>query len=95
MRKLILVLMAALLLSGAAGAGDHNRARDAVRQQQIRPLGEVLAAVQGRYPGRVMDVQLDSGRFVYLVKLLSPGGRVQVISVDARTARILSVQGDR
>ena len=95
MRKPILVLMAALLLSGAAGAADHNRARDAVRQQQILPLGEGLAAVQGRYPGRVMDVQLDSGRWVYLVKLLTQGGRVQVIAVDARTARILSVQGPR
>lgn len=95
MRKLILVLMGALLLSGAAAAADHNRARDAVRQQQIRPLGEVLAAVQGRYPGRVMDVQLESGQWVYLVKLLTQDGRVQVIAVDARTARILSVQGGR
>lgn len=97
MRKLIFALMAALVLGLAlpANAADHNRARDAVRQQQIRPLGEVLAAVQSRYPGRVMDVQLDSGRWVYSVKLLSPDGRVQVISVDARTARILNVQGGR
>ena len=95
MRKLILVLMAALLLSGAAAAADHNRARDAVRQKQIRPLGEVLAAGQGRYPWRVMDVQLESGRWVDLVTLLAPDGRVQVIAVDARTARILSVQGGR
>ncbi len=97
MLKLVFTLLTMIVLSVAlpVDAADHNRARDAVRQQQIRPLGEVLSAVQGRFPGRVMDVQLDSGRWIYLVKLLTPDGRVQVISVDARTARILNVQGGR
>ncbi len=93
-RFLIFALLAAF---GAAALGaavpaagaEHSRARDAVRDQQIRPLGEVLSVVQGRFPGRLMDVQLH-GQWVYRVKLLGSDGRVRVIAVDARTARILS-----
>ncbi len=94
-RFLIIALLAAFgaVALGAAvpaAGAEHSRARDAVRDQQIRPLGEVLSVVQGRFPGRVMDVRLQRGQWVYRLKLLGFDGRVRVIAVDARTARILS-----
>lgn len=85
------VLTAAQL---GAAQSPQDRARDALRSGQIRPLNEVLSVVQSRYPGRVMDVDLQKGpRWVYRVKLLTRGGDVMVVAVDARTTQILSVRG--
>ena len=72
----------------AAFAADQDTARQAVRAGRCKPLAEILAAVQARYPGRVLDVELDrnrSGRNIYEVKLLSVGGERQEIHIDAMT----------
>lgn len=100
----ILLFIAALLAvsvghipdSEAQRGRGQDRARDAMRSGEIRPLDEILATVTSRYPGRVLDVDLQRGRqWVYRVKLLGHDGRVRYVFVDARTNRILSVQGGR
>ena len=75
----------------------QDRARDAVRRGEIRPLEDVLARVQKRYPGRVLDVDLDRSRpkWVYRLRVLTREGNVLRIAVDARTARIIGVRGRR
>ena len=99
----LLLVIAVLLFSVAgfptasdAGHRGHDRARDAMRSGQIRPLDQILSVVTSRYPGRVVDVDLRRGRrWVYRVKLLRRDGRVMWISVDARSGQILSAKGGR
>ena len=86
MKRFFLLLPASAML--AAFAADQDTARQAVQAGRFKPLAEILAAVQARYPGRVLDVELDrnrSGRNIYEVKLLSVGGERQEIHIDAMT----------
>ena len=73
----------------------QRRARDAVKRGEIRSLDEVTTVVQRRYPGSLLDVQLQDnrGRPVYQLKVLTRDGRVLNVAVDARTAQILGVAG--
>ena len=91
-----LVVLAMLAAAPAAEAqGRQNGARRAVDSGDARPLGEILSQVRSRYPGNLLDAQLvrRNGRPVYQLRILGPGGQVQVLSVDARTAEILGVRG--
>lgn len=73
----------------------RSQARDAVQRGEIRPLEEVTAQVQKRYPGRLLDAQLRQarGRWIYHLKMLTRNGRVLRVAVDARTAQILGIAG--
>ena len=74
---------------------DHERARAAMQAGEIRPLAELLAAIEARYVGRVIETELDreDGRWVYSFKLLPPTGRVFELEVDAATGRVLDTDG--
>lgn len=80
-----------LTLAAPTDARDHDRARDAVRSGEVRPLGEVLGPVRSRYPGRLLDTQLSrqGNNWVYRIKILDRAGKVRVVIVDARSGRIL------
>jgi hypothetical protein len=84
------------LPEGAAPRGQ-SWARDAVRRGDIRSLEDVMTVVQRRYPGQLLDVRFDQGggRYVYNLKMLTHRGRVLLVAVDARTAKILGVTGNR
>lgn len=76
---------------------DQEHAREAVREGKILPLGRVLANVQGRYPGRLLDAELvdGGGRPVYLIKMMTRDG-IALVSADAATGRVLGYrQGGR
>lgn len=96
MRKLALAPLLFLFLAAIAApaAADHDNARGAVQAGQIRPLGEVLSRVRRSYAGRVLDARLlqGGGRPVYVIKLLTPEGRVLEVTADARTASVLGVR---
>ncbi len=71
---------------------DHDRARDAVGSGDVLPLRKIMARVGRNYPGRLLDAELGrngQGRWIYRLKLLSPGDRVRHLSVDARTGQVL------
>lgn len=74
---------------------DHERARAALQAGEIRPLAELLAGIEARYIGRVIETELDreDGRWVYSFKLLPPTGRVFELEVDAATGRVLDTDG--
>lgn len=94
---LLLVVFSAFFVLGTTHSGaaqsPHDAARRAYKSGQIKPLGDVLNVVRSQFRGRVVDVNLRGG--VYRVKLLSPSGDVQIVSVDAGTARIISVRGGK
>jgi hypothetical protein len=90
-------VLAASALSPAAAADreDHDRARAALEAGQIRPLSEILAEMERRYMGRVIETELEreDGRWVYEFKLLPPTGPVFELEVDAATGALLGSEG--
>jgi uncharacterized membrane protein YkoI len=93
---LLAACLAALALPAMArDRDDQERARTALAAGEIRPLAELLAEIERRYIGRVIEVDLDreGGRWVYGLKLLPPSGRVFELEVDAATAAVLRSKG--
>jgi uncharacterized membrane protein YkoI len=70
---------------------EHDEARYLVDRGNIRPLPEVLRAVQSHVSGEIIDVRLRSKdlRWIYLCKLVTPAGRRVVVAIDAATLAIL------
>jgi len=106
-KALLTAALAGSLCAGAVGPGwghdhlgesqetarqdDHDEARDLVRHGNIRPLQEVLRAVQSYAAGEVIDVRLRSKdlHWIYTCKLVTPTGRRMVVEIDAATLAIL------
>ena len=98
MRRALLLLPALFLAAPAAHADDrrdHERARAALAAGEIRPLAELLAEIERRYVGTVIETELerDDGRWVYEFKLLPPSGRVFEIKIDAATGALIRSRG--
>jgi len=95
LRKFFLFLMAlvglALSLPAAADDDDHERAREALEAGEVLPLTAILERLRSRYPGDVLEVELErnDGRWLYEIKLLQPGGKLLKLEVDARDARVI------
>tara|TARA_B100001939_G_scaffold312615_1_gene295907 strand:- start:8868 stop:9290 length:423 start_codon:yes stop_codon:yes gene_type:complete len=78
----------------------HDNVQQALRNGEIVSLRVIRRTVQKSYPGRIVDVQLlESGRrsmpYTYMVKVLTPEGQVLNVTLNAKTARILSVRGPK
>lgn len=95
-RPVVLVLLAAL--AGPAlgdDRNDHEQARRALAAGQILPLRTVLERIRPDFPGEALEVELEqeSGRWVYKVKVLRADGGVSKLRLDARDASLLGVGG--
>jgi len=75
----------------ASGSVHQESARQALEGGEIRPLGEVLAAVHAVPPGDVVALKLkhDDKRWRYELKVLTPTGKRREVRVDAKTLAIL------
>lgn len=98
-RLITLFFLACMLLSTPVGAQDrrdHERARVALGAGEIRPLAELLAVVERRYMGRVIEADLlrDDGQWLYEFKILPPNGRMFVVEIDAATGALLRSRGE-
>ena len=100
MRYVFAIIVAVLLATGGAqptlAQGSHNCARQALASGRIVPLGQILHRVRQRVRGRMVGVRLlgcPRGPFIYRVRMLTFGGRVAVVTANARTGRILGVRG--
>ncbi|PWS35885.1 hypothetical protein DFH01_20165 [Falsiroseomonas bella] len=98
MRRALLLLPMLLLANPDARADDrrdHERARAALAAGEIRPLAELLAEVERRYVGRVIETELEreDGRWIYEFKLLPSSGRVVELRLDAATGALLRSRG--
>ena len=101
MRRSLLaaVLLGALAIAGPARAGDddHERARQAVEAGRIRPLVQLLAEIERRFVGQVVETDLDDaddgGGWTYEFKLLPPSGRMYKVTLDAATGALVGTKG--
>ena len=99
MQSIAIFLLAFVLWGAPARADDdHEQARRALQSGQIIALTEILAQVEERFEGRVIEVELiqdtasDQG-FVYKVEVLTPTGNLLEIFYDARTGRPIALGG--
>lgn len=75
-------------------ATDFDRALDAVRRGEIRPLAEILPEIERRFGGRAIETEIetDHGRWVYEVEILGADGQLFEVDVDAVTGEIIDVE---
>lgn len=83
-----------LLSTGAALADDipAETARRLHREGVILALEDILEHVRERYPAaRLLEAELErsDGRYVYEIEILTRGGQVRELDVDAASAAIL------
>lgn len=94
---------AALIVGLPLGAGpcladgkklNQDQVLEAVKNGQIRPLADVLAAAAVAVPGRVIrvDIERKHGRTVYEVKIIGNHGRVREVYIDAASLEVLKVE---
>lgn len=97
------VLMFAAFLSALAACADTvaaqpYRARQGVQSGQVRSLDQILNGIRRQRPGSLADVQgpnpSPEGEPRYRLKWITPDGRVLWLDTDARTGRVLGVEGD-
>ncbi|HXJ01290.1 MAG TPA: hypothetical protein VNH44_08695 [Micropepsaceae bacterium] len=93
--------MIALLMGAALSSptkAQPYRARQGVQSGQVRSLDEILNGIRRERPGSLADVQGPDagpqGEPHYRLKWLTPDGRVLFLDTDARTGRVLGVEGD-
>ncbi|MGB5950172.1 MAG: PepSY domain-containing protein [Parvibaculum sp.] len=87
--------LVALIWPLGAGAGDHDRAREARERGDIKPLEDILPGISRLYPGDIVKVELEreDGRWIYEIKLIGKDGRLVKLDVDARSAEIIEAEG--
>lgn len=97
---LISIGLAVLLARAPAAADDdditHDRARELMLQERIAPFETLRRQILQRFPGRIIDVELndDDGLLVYEFTVLTAQGRVLEVKVDARTGALIEVEED-
>lgn len=84
-----LIFVIGLLLPGTAlaqGCLSQSEARQAVQSGEAISLSQV----RGSLPGDVVSAQLcrGGGGLVYVVNVLGEGGKVQRITIDARSGAV-------
>lgn len=75
---------------------DHDRARGAVERGDILPLESVLRALGPSIDGEIVGIELEKegGRWIYEIKVVDRRGHMREIAADARTAKVIKVEGE-
>lgn len=107
MRYFSALLLSVFLLFGATGhaapvlaAGaevelDQNAAREALESKQVLPLEQIIKHMRQSHKGEVLNARLmrvDGKLLVYRIKLLTPAGKVTLVTLNARTGQLLRVE---
>lgn len=96
-RLTLFALITAVVLTATA---DDIGPKEALRLRQaceILALEKLLDIALALHPGaRLLEAELerDDGLYVYEVELITPGGTVRDIEIDARDGRILKDEED-
>jgi uncharacterized membrane protein YkoI len=79
-----------------ADEDDQETARKALENKEILPLSTVLAAIEEKFTGDVVEIELERKRgiWVYEIEIISTDGRVRDIDVDGRTGEVITIEFD-
>lgn len=86
-----------ITITGISYAGDdHDEAKKLLESGDILPLENILKKVRALQPGKILDIELESehNRTIYEIELLTPEGRVLELTIDAKTAELLSTENE-
>jgi len=95
------VIVCGLLATAAAAfATDigQDAARRLKREGKIVALGGIVEEITARWPGRVIETELerdDDGRYVYEIEVLGEDGHVYEFEYDAGNGRRLGFEKER
>lgn len=75
---------------------DAERATHGTQSGEFKPLAEILQEVRARYPGQVVETELETsdGKSYYEFHILGDDGRVIEIKANSRTGHIVDPDGD-
>ncbi|MBI1180701.1 MAG: hypothetical protein GC201_09095 [Alphaproteobacteria bacterium] len=96
-----LTMTVAVLWLAAAGQAwafsEQDSARDAFQRGEIMSLADIRRNVQRNFNGQIIGTQFRSSNedYVYKFRVLSPNGNMMTIDVDAKTAKVIDVKGQR
>ena len=95
LRCLAVLLLLALPARADETVVSPERARAALLAGQIKPLATLLATIEARYSGQVVEAELreEDGRWSYEFELLPMDGRLFSVVLDARTAAVMLTRG--
>ncbi|MFQ5644288.1 MAG: PepSY domain-containing protein [Thiogranum sp.] len=93
---LLTISMALVPLHAAQADDDHVEARRLLDSGEILPLEVILNGLRQRFPGRILDVELETedGRILYEVEILDADGIVTEVYINARNGKVLSAKED-
>ncbi len=88
--------LAAILINAVADDIGHEAARRLRKAGVILQLEEIVARATARWPGQVIETELerDDGRYLYEIKLLGADGRIREIEYDASTGEVTKFELD-
>ncbi len=94
--RLCAASLLALMMAWPAFAGrdiDQDEALRLVEQGELLPLQQILDDALGRYPGRLLEVELEfeDGRYIYEIELVTQDKRVIELEYDGQTGRLLEI----
>ncbi len=94
MTRFLLALILLTVPLAAHADSDHDAARRALERGEVLPLSEILAVVERDIDGAVIEVEFETKRrrHTYELKLITPGGRVVEVHVDAATGAIIKTE---
>ena len=89
---MVLLTCSLLATSVLASSTDQERATQAVQAGEILSLRVILERLEQTQPGQVLDVEFEQkkGVWIYELKILKAGGRLQKLKIDAKTGEIIS-----
>lgn len=92
---LVLMLLSATALPVQAD-GDHYEATRLLKSGDILSLEVILKTIRLRYPGRILEVEIEKkeGVMVYELEIVGDDGVVHELDVDAKTGVILNSKRD-
>lgn len=95
----VFFILTVLLLSRVviSQESDHEKAIQAVQNEEILPLDQILSKIQDKFEGRILGINLtdnEKGLFgwVYDIRLINNRNKVVNIRVDAGTSTVLLIE---
>ena len=90
-------MIVALITGTGFSEETHHKAKRLRDAGDILPLEKILERAKRRYPGRVLETELEEikGRLIYEIELLDKDGVVREMKFDARTGELLKTKEEK